>query len=70
MDSREAYRPDFSPIVQALEQEGESAVEPLLECFANDDRLTRSVSFGRDFQLERNLIPVARAAQAALGGPF
>jgi hypothetical protein len=37
------------PIVSALIQEGDPAVEPLLDCLDNDKRLTRSVGFGRDF---------------------
>ena len=53
-------------VVRALEIEGKEAIEPLLECLEHDPRLTRSVSFGRDFHGGRNLIPVHRAAQAAL----
>lgn len=58
---------DASPIVLALEKEGQDAVEPLIKCLESDNRLTRSVSFGRDFGADRNLIPVAHAAYLAIG---
>lgn len=54
------------PIVAALIQEGEAAVEPLLDCLENDTRLTRSIAFHRDFFRQRMVIPVSRAAGAAL----
>jgi hypothetical protein len=56
------------PIVSALIQEGDPAVEPLLDCVEHDPRLTRSVSFGRDFFMSRNLIPASQAARSALPG--
>ena len=37
------------PIVRALMAQGNPAVEPLLDCFEKDTRLTHSVHFGRDF---------------------
>ncbi len=55
-----------SPIVQALVKEGQAAVEPLLECIETDFRLTRSVSFHRDFHQHRELISVDVAAYQAL----
>lgn len=54
--------------VKALIAVGDPAVEPLLECLEQDRRLTRSVSFGRDFGPSRNIIPVAEAAYVALCG--
>lgn len=54
------------PIVSALIQEGDAAVEPLLNCLENDQRLTRSVGFGRDFFRGRTVIPVHDAAKVAL----
>ena len=54
------------PIVQALAKEGTDAIEPLLVCLERDERLTRSVSFHRDFFTNRNLIGVDEAAYAAL----
>jgi hypothetical protein len=54
------------PVVSALTAEGDPAVEPLLDCLEKDKRLTRSVGFGRDFQLDRTVIPVASAAMVAL----
>jgi hypothetical protein len=55
-----------SPIVAALIHEGDAAVEPLLDCLETDKRLTRSVSFGRDFWRNRTVIPVTSAASMAL----
>src|SRR5262245_34871145 len=54
------------PRVQALVKRGAEAVEPLLDAMENDTRLTRSVSFGRDFHRSRYLISVSEAAYAAL----
>src|SRR5215510_265640 len=54
------------PRVQALVKRGAEAVEPLLNAMENDTRLTRSVSFGRDFFRSRHLISVSEAAYAAL----
>lgn len=57
---------NVNPTVEALIAEGDDAVDPLLNCMENDHRLTRSVSFWRDFKTERNLLSVQEAAQAAL----
>src|SRR5262245_47681116 len=54
------------PRVEALVKRGAEAVEPLLDAMENDTRLTRSVSFGRDFHRSRHLISVSDAAYAAL----
>ncbi|MBS1793869.1 MAG: hypothetical protein JSS81_08440 [Acidobacteria bacterium] len=54
------------PIVAALVREGEPAVEALLKTLETDERLTRSVSFHRDFFRGRHLIPVADGAYIAL----
>jgi hypothetical protein len=56
------------PIVQTLIRQGDAAVEPLLDVLINDDRLTRSVSFGRDFFRYRHCIGVSAAAADALEG--
>ncbi len=56
------------PIVKALIEEGDAAVEPLLDCLQNDTRLTRSVHFHRDFFRHRSLIGVHEAAYVALSG--
>lgn len=58
--------PAEDPIVTALIDEGDPAVEPLLNCLENDQRLTRSVGFGRDFSRGRTVIPVRSAAKVAL----
>ena len=55
-----------SEIVMALIAHGDEAVEPLLDVIENDTRLTRSVSFSRDFHFDRHLIGVHEAAYAAL----
>ena len=55
---------------KALIAAGDDAVEPLLDCLENDTRLTRSVSFHRDFALNRRVIPVQDAANAALDEIF
>jgi hypothetical protein len=52
--------------VKALIGEGEEAVEPLLTVLENDQRLTRSVQFGRDFFHERTILGVHKAAYVAL----
>jgi len=54
------------PIVSALIQEGDPAVEPLLDCLEKDQRLTRSVGFGRDFFPHRTVISVSSVADSAL----
>ena len=54
------------PIAAALVNEGEAAVEPLINVIEKDGRLTRSVSFGRDFFPHRNLISVRSAALAII----
>ncbi len=45
-----------SPIVQALIQEGDGAVEPLIDDLARDTRLTRAVHFHRDFFRSRTIL--------------
>jgi len=57
-----------SPIIQALIAEGDAAVEPLIKCLESDQRLTRSVGFGRDFWPDRHLFTVRDAAFVALKG--
>jgi hypothetical protein len=60
-----------SPIVQALVAEDGDAVEPLLDCVANDTRLTRSVGFFRSFwRANRHVISVHSAAYTALTDIF
>lgn len=54
------------PIVAALAKEGTAAIEPLLLCLEKDQRLTRSVSFHRNFFTHRELIGVDEAAYSAL----
>jgi hypothetical protein len=54
------------PIVSALIQAGDAAVEPLINCLETDQRLTRSVGLWRDFFRYRTVVPVSSAALAAL----
>ena len=54
--------------VQALIAEGDAAVEPLIAALRHDDRLTRSVSFWRDFARSRTFLTTYDAAYAALSG--
>ena len=56
------------PTGNALIEEGDDAVEPLLKCLEDDTRLTRSVHFWRDFAQYRSLIGVHEAAYVALSG--
>jgi hypothetical protein len=60
--------PGDDRIVQALIKEGEAAIDPLIECFENDNRLTRSVGFHRDFFTNRYFIAVQDAAFDAICG--
>ena len=53
---------DEDLVTQALIKEGDKAVEPLLDTMETDTRLTRSVSFSRDFHQDRNLLGVKSAA--------
>jgi hypothetical protein len=52
---------ESEPVVAALFKEGSPAIEPLIQCLEGDscDRLTRAVSFGRDFSRDRYLHPVS-----------
>ena len=56
------------PILQALIEQGDDAVEPLLHCLETDTRLTRSVRFWREYSPDRSLVGVHEAAYAALIG--
>ncbi len=56
-----------SPIVEALIHEGLPAVDPLIECLANDRRWTRTVQFHGKFSRQGFfMISVSHAAFAAL----
>ena len=56
------------PIVVALIEQGDEAVPPLLDTLVHDDRLTRSVHFGRSFFRNRSVLSVPEAAYVALSG--
>jgi len=71
------YSPDYNflkhPTVQALVREGWEAVEPLLECYENDQRLTRVIPYnmfgggGRGYsRTERTITSVREPAYVAL----
>jgi hypothetical protein len=53
---------ETDPVVAALLKEGQPAIEPLLKFLEGNDanRLTRSVSFGRDFHRGRTLHPISQ----------
>ena len=53
------------PVVQALIKEGPDAVEPLLKCLIEDDRLTRS-RYTQGMWYDGPIIPVYEAAYVAL----
>lgn len=55
----------FDPVVAALAAEGEDAVNPLIDCLANDQRLTRSVDGSWGSQKAR-VVGVEEPALAAL----
>jgi hypothetical protein len=55
-----------APVVQELIAQGHSALPALLEVMEKDQRLTRSVSFHRDYFTHRHLIGTGEAAYAAL----
>ncbi len=55
-----------APQIQALVKRGEEVVEPLIKTMETDLRLTRSVSFGRNFFRSRHMITVPEAAHSAL----
>ena len=57
-----------SPIVQALIEEGDEAVEPLIDDLERDTRLTRAVHFHRDFFRSRTIMGAHEAAYTALAG--
>ena len=57
-----------SPVVQALVEAGDEAVNPLLEDLETDVRLTRSVHFHRDFNRSRIIMGAHEAAYTALSG--
>jgi hypothetical protein len=59
---------ETDPVVAALLNEGQPAIEPLLKCLEGDDanRLTRSVSFGRDFFRGRTFHPVSQPVVSML----
>ena len=57
-----------SPVVEALVEARDAAVEPLLDDFETDIRLTRSVHFHRDFNRSRTIMGAHEAAYTALSG--
>jgi hypothetical protein len=54
------------PVVKELLAEGESAVDALVDVVERDDRLTRSVRFGRNFHYGRHVLSVGEAAYTIL----
>lgn len=60
--------PGGSSLVRDLIEMGDSAVEPLLHALVHDQRLTRSISFGRGMSRERRVSPTIEAIIPALDG--
>lgn len=58
------------PVSMALLKEGEAAADALLDCFVNDRRLTRAVSFHRDFFRSRQTHKAGDAAYRILCSIF
>jgi hypothetical protein len=56
----------FEPICELLSREGEAAVEPLLDVYEHDKRLTRTLDYVRSWSLERTPIPVSEVAKVIL----
>lgn len=54
------------PIVAALLAEGENAVDALIDAVEHDERLTRSVSFHRNFFTHRHILSVSETAYRTL----
>jgi hypothetical protein len=59
-----------SPICKLLAEEDADAIDPLLDAFDHDTRLTRSFSYGRNFFPPRHLISVSEAARAILSNYY
>ncbi len=56
-----------SPTVQSLVNEGWDAIEPLLQCYEHDERLTRIIPVDHfSFNTERRIVAVRSVAYAAL----
>jgi hypothetical protein len=55
-------------VVRALIEEGDEAVEPLIDDLERDTRLTRAVHFHRDFHRSRTIMGAHEAAYTALSG--
>ena len=54
------------PHIEAIVKEGNAIVPALLDTIEKDDRLTRAVSFGRNFRPQRKIESVRNAASMAL----
>lgn len=56
----------FDPVYERLTKEGDAAVEPLLDAYEHDQRLTRTMDYGRPWSLERRPVPVSEVAKSIL----
>ncbi|BAU15607.1 hypothetical protein LEP3755_61660 [Leptolyngbya sp. NIES-3755] len=54
------------PVIEALANQGEAALELLLQCLEQDTRLTRTVHIWRDFSPSRSVLGVHEAAYAVI----
>lgn len=57
----------FDPVYAALKNEGEAAVDSLLDAYEFDKRLTRTFDFGRPWNIDRTPIPVHDIVEILLG---
>jgi hypothetical protein len=54
------------PIFRLLVEQGDAAIPKLIDCYEKDERLSRTVSFGRDFMATREIHSVRRIAWNAI----
>jgi len=57
----------FDPVYKLLKEEGEEAVEILLNAYENDHRLTRTFDYARPWYIEYTPIPVHHVVEILLG---
>ena len=56
----------FDPVCALLAKEGNAAVEPLLNASEHDQRLTRTMDYGRPWYVEQRPVPVSKVAKVIL----
>lgn len=61
------HQESVHPVIDALIAKGDEAIEPLIRCLENDQRLTRYVLAWRNWAPHRSIYTVRQAAYYALG---